>query len=360
MSPDLRRDAVATVAAALFALSTLAIVSARAADTAGPSANRVVVGGQGGWDYLAMDPARHHLFITRGNRVQVFDTGTMTVTAEIAGTDGVHGVALARERNIGLTSNGASNSVSMFDLVALKRIREIAGVGDGPDAIVYDRRSSRAFTFNGRSHDATVIDIDTASVVGTVALPGRPEFAVADEQGSIFVNIEDRDSIVGIDVATSKVKAVWPLAGCAGPAGLAIDVEHHRLFVSCGNRTLVVVDATSGAIVARLAIGAGSDAVAFDVERSLIVSSNRDGTLSVIRQDDADHYSPRATIATRAGARTVALDPSTHRAYLVTSDFEPLSTPASGAARQRRTAIPGTFAVLWVDLPESMDPGAKK
>jgi DNA-binding beta-propeller fold protein YncE len=361
MRPDLRHGVVAAGTAALCALLVVAAVSAMAAEPVGAPANRVVIGGPGGWDYLAMDPARHHLFIARGDRVQVFDAETMAVTAEIAGTDGVHGVALARERNIGLTSNGASNSVSMFDLVSLKKIGQIVGIGDGPDAIVYDRRSSRAFAFNGRSHDATVIDVDTARVIGTIALPGKPEFAAADEQGSIFVNIEDRDSIARLDIATLKVTAVWPLFGCVGPTGLAIDIERRRLFVSCSNRTLAVVNAISGSVVDRLPIGAGSDAVAFDAQRSLVLSSNRDGTLSVIRQDDADHYSSRPAITTRSGARTVALDPSTHRAYLVTSDFEPFSTPASGIARQRRpTPIPDTFSVLWVDLPESTDPASKK
>jgi DNA-binding beta-propeller fold protein YncE len=185
--------------------------------------------------------------------------------------------------------------------VSLKKIGQIANVGDGPDAIVYDRRSSRVVSFNGRSNDATVIDAATASIVGRVPLPGRPEFAAADERGSVFVNIEDRDSIARVDVATLKVTALWTLPGCVAPAGMAIDTERRRLFVSCSNRTLMVVNSASASIVDRLPIGAGSDAVAFDAQRSLVVSSNRDGTLSVIWQDDADHYASRPPIATRAG-----------------------------------------------------------
>jgi DNA-binding beta-propeller fold protein YncE len=321
-----------------------------AAESSGPSVSRVVLGGSGGWDYLAIDSARHHLFITRGDRVQVFDTETLAVVAEIPGTDGVHGVALASERNIALTSNGASNSVSMFDLASLHKVGQITGVGKGPDAIVYDRRSSLAFTFNGGSHDATVIDVDTARIVATIALPGRPEFAATDEQGHVFVNIEDRDSIARIDIRTLEVTARWPLPGCDEPTGLAIDAARGRLFVSCGNQTLMVVDATSGSIVARMPIGAGSDAVAFDAQRSLVLSSNRDGTLSVIRQDDPDHYSLQTPIPTRFGARTLALDTSSGRVFLVTSDFEPESPAASSVGRRRRTPTPGSFSVLWVDL----------
>jgi len=200
------------------------------------------------------------------------------------------------------------------------------------------------------STNATVIDVDTARIVATIALPGRPEFAATDEQGHVFVNIEDRDSIARIDIRTLEVTARWPLPGCDEPTGLAIDAARGRLFVSCGNQTLMVVDATSGSIVARMPIGAGSDAVAFDAQRSLVLSSNRDGTLSVIRQDDPDHYSLQTPIPTRFGARTLALDTSSGRVFLVTSDFEPESPAASSVGRRRRTPTPGSFSVLWVDL----------
>jgi DNA-binding beta-propeller fold protein YncE len=326
---------------------------------AGDVVSQTVIGGAGGWDYLAIDSARHHLFITRHDRVQVFDTDAMELIAEISGTDGVHGVALAPERNIGFTSNAGSSSVTVFDLASLKKLAQIGDVGGGPDAIVYDRRTSRVFTFNSVSRDATVIDVDTAAIVAKVPLRGKPEFAVTDQRGSIFVNLENRDAIARIDAATLEVIAEWPLPGCKGPAGMAIDVERRRLFVSCSNRTLVVVDATSGALVARLPIGAGSDAVAFDGQQSLVLSSNRDGTLSLIRQD-ADRYSVLPAIATRWGARTLALDSPTQRAFLVTSDFEPLSTPASGSSLQRRTTVPGTFSVLSVYLGGSGEPAAKR
>jgi DNA-binding beta-propeller fold protein YncE len=338
------------VAALLVALP-LVLAAPRAAEAQPPpSLERTVVGGSGGWDYLTMESARHRLFITRGDRVQVFDTATMRVIAEIPGTDGVHGVALAPDLHVGFTSDGRSNSVTLFDLDSLRRTARIDHVGDGPDAIVYDKTSGRGFTFNGRSRDATAIDLRAARVVATIALPGRPEFAVTDEAGSLFVNIEDRNTIARIDVASLSVTAQWPLPDCEGPTGLAIDASKRRLFASCGNRTLMVVDADSGAIVARLPIGAGSDAVVFDAAKSLILSSNRDGTLSILREDDADHYVAEPGAATRPGARTLALDPLAQRVHLVTADFEAASAPASGTSRPRPVLTPGTFCVLTLDL----------
>ncbi|MDQ6629588.1 MAG: YncE family protein, partial [Pseudomonadota bacterium] len=283
----------------------------------------------------------------------VVDTTALTLAHEIPGTEGVHGVALAPDKHVGLTSNGGSSSVTVFDLDSLQTLARIGAVGQGPDAIVYDKRSSRAFTFNGRSRDASVIDVGRLRVVGSVPLPGKPEFAVSDEAGSVFVNIQDRNLLARIDTASLQVTAQWPLPGCEGPTGLAVDVAQRRLFVSCSNRTLLVVDARSGAAVARLEIGAGSDAVAFDPGKALVLSSNRDGTLAVVLQLEADHYVSRPALPTLVGARTLALDPLTHRVYLVTADFEPAadaSSAASWAAPVRPLARAGTFSVLSVDL----------
>ncbi len=338
------------LAAVAVLLVPCAAPAAPAGDAAAPALERTIIGGAGGWDYLTADAARHHVFITRGDRVQVFDTRSLTVTAEIADTEGVHGVALAPRRLVGLTSNGKSSTVTVFDLNTLAPVARITGVGDGPDAIVYDEHSGRAFTFNGRSHDASVVDIDAARVISTIALPGRPESAVSDGAGSIYVDIEDRNLIARIDTASLRVTEQWPLAGCDGPTGLAIDIAHRRLFASCSNRTLFVVDADTGSTVSRLGIGAGSDAAAFEPSKALVLSSNRDGTLSLIREIDVDHYASLPSILTRPGARTLALDTATHRVYLVTADFEPTPAAASATARPRPVSKPGTFAVLSFDL----------
>jgi DNA-binding beta-propeller fold protein YncE len=337
--------------AALPVALVLGLAALRAGEAQPPSTlERTIVGGSGGWDYLTMDGARHRLFITRGDRVQRFDTATMRVIAEIPGTDGVHGVALAPDLHIGFTSDGRSNSVTLFELDSLRRTARIDHVGDGPDAIVYDKSSGQGFTFNGRSRNATAIDLRAARVVATIALPGRPEFAVTDEAGSLFVNIEDRNTIARIDVASLSVTAQWPLPGCEVPTGLAIDASKRRLFASCGNRTLMVVDADSGAIVARLPIGAGSDAVLFDAAKSLVLWSNREGTLSILREDDADHYVAEPGAATRPGARTLALDPLAQRVHLVTADFAAWSSSAPASGTPRPVPIPGTFSVLTLDL----------
>jgi DNA-binding beta-propeller fold protein YncE len=334
----------------LFAVALLAASLAHAApagDIAPSDARRVVVGGSGGWDYLTLDAARHRLFISRASRVQVFDTVAERVVAEIDDTAGVHGVVLAEELSRGFTSDGKSNSVSIFDLQSLRTIDRIKGVGDGPDAIAYDRKTARVFTFNGRSKDATAIDAASGRVVATVALRGRPEFAVADGEGTLFVNIEDKNLLQRIDAATAKATSAWPMAGCDEPTGLAIDAPHRRLFAVCANRRMVVMDADSGKVVSELPIGAGADAVVFDPRTSLAISSNGDGTVTVVRQRSTDDYAVVATLHTQRGARTLALDSPGGRVYLVTSDFE----AAAGSAATRRPAqVPGTFSVLVLDL----------
>jgi hypothetical protein len=346
-----RSRLVLSAAASIAILPSLfGISSTQAGDPERPMFVRTIVGGVGGWDYLTMDSQRHRLFITRGDRVQVLDIDKMNVLGEISGTRGVHGVALAQDRGVGLSSNGASNSVTIFGLESLRPTEQVTGVGSGPDAIVYEKRSGRAFTLNGKSHDATAIDVGAARAIATITLPGRPEFGVSNDEGSVFVNIEDRNSIVRIDAATLKITAEWALAGCDGPTGLAIDTSHRRLFSSCGNRVLIVVNESTGAIVAKLDIGAGSDAVAFDAKRSLVLSSNREGTISVIHEEGPDHFTISPPIATLVGARTLALDEATHRAFVVTSDFEATPTSASGPARGRPIPVPGTFSVLSIDL----------
>jgi DNA-binding beta-propeller fold protein YncE len=315
-----------------------------------PRVDRYTVGGTGGWDYLTLRSGQSQLFITRGDRVQVFDTRTDKVSREIPGTAGVHGVALADELGLGFTSNGRSNSVSVFELGSLDVVGEIKGTGDGPDAILYDPVSKRVFTFNGRGRSATVIDAGSKAIIGSIALSGKPEFAVLDGHGSLFVNIEDRNSISRINIATSTVTAEWPISSCESPTGIAIDAVHGRLFSACQNRKMVVVDTGSGKVIADVAIGAGPDAVAFDSLRSLVLTSNGDGTLSVVRQQSPDAYSPVASVPTQKGARTMALDESTHRVYLVTTEFGATPPATVEQPRPRPVAVPGTFSVLVVDI----------
>ncbi len=307
------------------------------------------LGGPGGWDYLTADPQARRLFISRADRVLVMSTRDGSVLATIPDTQGVHGIALAADLGMGFTSNGRTDTVTVFDLKTLKVVKTIPTAGHNPDAIVYDKASQHVFTFNGRSHDISVIDPLKGTVVATLPADGKPEFAAADGRGRIFFNIEDTSQIGEIDSLKSKRLATWPLPNCEQPTGLALDAAHHRLFSVCANGVGVVTDALSGRHVAEIPIGAGPDAAAYDAGRALLFSSNgQDGTLTVIRQEDPDHYSVIANLSTQKSARTMALDSKTHRVYLVAAEFGPAPAPSPDQPHPRPAVIDGSFKVLVV------------
>lgn len=266
------------------------------------------------------------------------------VIGTIAGTEGVHGIALAQDLIRGFTSNGQSDSVTMFDLNTLKPVATIAGTGKDPDAIVYDPSSHHVFTFNGRSNSASVIDPANRSVVATIPLPGKPEFAAADGHGHIFDNIESKSELVEIDTASDKVIHTWPLAPCKSPSGLALDVAHSRVVSVCDNGVMAVTSARDGRHVATVAIGKGPDAVRFDPGLQTVYSSNGDsGTLTAVHEDSPDHYTVTATIPTEVSARTQALDPLKHRIYLSSAV---LSNQRN--AHGWRMPVPGSLTLLVV------------
>jgi DNA-binding beta-propeller fold protein YncE len=206
---------------------------------------KVVLGGEGFWDYLTVDVPNRHIFISHGTHVMVLDADTYAVVGDIPGTDGVHGIAVADDLGRGFTSNGRSNSVTIFDLKSFKVLGTVP-TGQNPDAIVYDSASHRVFTMNGRSGDSTAIEGATGKVAGTIPLGGKPEFATADGAGNVYVNIEDKSVLVNFDSNDLKVKNTWPLAPCQEPSGMAIDVAHHRLFSGCHNKMMAIVDARTG------------------------------------------------------------------------------------------------------------------
>jgi len=288
------------------------------------------LGGSGGWDYLSLDPASHHLFIARDDRVMVVDTASGKLLTEIPGMQHAHGVALAPARHRGYVSNGRGNSVSVIDLDALKTLARIPVSGSNPDAIVYDPASGHVLTMNGRSDTVSVIDPDAGKEVATIALPGRPEFAVSDGQGHVFVNLEDRGELARLDSRSDKLENVWSLTPCDSPSGLAYDARSRRLFSVCDNKLMIVTDAVDGHQVARVAIGKGPDAAAFDARTRLVYSANHDGTPTIVHEDDADRYTVLANVPTQPGARTLALDPVTHLAWLVAADAVPRGAPVKG------------------------------
>jgi YVTN family beta-propeller protein len=307
------------------------------------------LGGGGGWDYLTIDSPSNRLFISRSDRVLVVNTRDGSLVATIPDTQGVHGIALAPHLGRGFTSNGRADTVTVFDLKSLKPTGTIDVGGHNPDAILYDDASRQLYTFNGRSQDISVIDPVKAAVIAKIPAGGKPEFAATDGAGRIFFNVEDKSQIGVIDSSTNKPIAAWSLSNCEEPTGLAIDALHKRLFSVCGNGVLVVTDANSGKHVAEVPIGKGPDAAAFDAKRGLIFSSNgEDGTLTIIHEDDPDHYTAITTVGTQKSARTMALDAITHRVYLVAAQFGAPPAPTADQPHPRPSVLDGSFKVLVV------------
>ena len=303
-------------------------------------------GGEGGWDYLAFDPAAGRLYVTRTDRVQVLDGATGALVGEVPGLDGGHGTALAPELGRGFATSGKSGTVLVFDLGTLKPVGEPVAVGKKPDAILYDPASRHVFAFNGESDDASVIDAATNRVVATIPLGGGPEFAATDDRGTVFVNLEDKSELLAIDVAKNAVTHRWPLAPGESPTGLSLDPVHRRLFSGCHNQRMIVLDADSGAMLAALPIGKGVDATAFDPGLGFAFASNGEGTLTVAQESPGDGFHVVENVPTQTGARTMALDRKSHAIYLATADFEPVPSPVPGQPRQRPKIVPGSFTIL--------------
>ena len=304
------------------------------------------VGGDGGWDYLSVDPQAHRLYVTRPDRVQVLDTETGAIVGEVPGLDGTHGVALVTDIHRGFASSGKSDTVLVFDLETLKKVGDPIPVGNKPDAIIYDPASRRVFAFNGRSDNASVIDAASAKVIATIPLGGGPEFAVSDGRGTVFVNLEEQSETVAIDVKTNAVIHRWPLAPGEGPSGISMDAARGRVFAGCHNEQMIVLDAGTGKVLGNPAIGKGVDACAFDPGTGFAFASNGDGTLTVIKEEPQGEFRVIANVLTKKSARTMALDPLTHAIYLAAADLEPAPTPAPGAEHVRPKMIPGTFVIL--------------
>jgi outer membrane protein assembly factor BamB len=307
---------------------------------------KLPLGGEGGWDYLTLDSAARRLYVPRGTRVVVLDVDSGSVVGEVPGTEGVHGVALAPDLHRGFTSNGRSSTVTIFDTGTLASLGTVKATGDNPDAILYDPASRRVFTFNGRGKNATAIDAASGTVAGTIPLGGKPEFAAADGKGRVFVNIQDTHEVVAIDSREMRVQNRWPIAGCEEPTGLAMDAARRRLFSVCRNKTMAVLDADAGRLVASLPIGEGVDASAYDPGTALAFASNGDGTLTIVKQDGPDLYHVVETSATQRGARTMALDEKTHQVFLAAAEF---ATPPPATAEQprpRAPMVPNSFTIL--------------
>ncbi len=294
----------------------------------------------GGWDYIALCPVNDNIYVSHGTQVNILNKNTGDSVGVIPNTTGVHGIAFVPALNKGFTSNGKTNNVTVFDIKTNEVITNIA-TGENPDAIMFDRYSKMIVVCNGHSNDLSIIDPATNMMVQTIALGGKPETAVSDEEGKIFVNIEDKNELVVVDAKKWSVEQRYKTSKGEEPAGLAIDNKTKRLFIGCGNKLLVVMDATNGKIVKEISIGDGCDGVAFDNQNQTIYSSNGEGTLTVIKEKNATTFEVVENATTQQGARTLAEDEVTHRVYLPTAEFG-----AAVPGQRRRSMIPGTFRVL--------------
>lgn len=307
--------------------------------------NKIEVGGEGGWDALIADSKAHRLYVSHATHVVVIDTATDKVVGDIPNTNGVHAIALAEKLGRGFISNGRDNTVTIFDLKTLKTLGTVR-TDKNPDIIMFDPVSDRVFVFNGGGNDATAIDAATGTVAATIPLGGKPEFAASNGKGTVFVNLEDKSEVVGIDSKKLVTTTRWPLAPGEEPTGLAIDAKTERLFIVCGNKKMIVMDARNGKVFADLPTGDGTDGAEFDPGTKYVFSSNGEGTLTVVHEDVKDKFNVVENVTTQPRARTMAVDTRTHKIYLPTAQFGPAPAATAANPRPRAPMLPNTFVVL--------------
>jgi YVTN family beta-propeller protein len=328
--------------ALLFA--TVAI--ATAAETSYHLTKTIPVGGEGGWDYLSVDSAARRLYVSHGTKAVVIDLDKEEVVGEISDTPGIHGIAVASDLGKGFCSNGRENKVSIVDLKSLKTSSKVE-TGQNPDAIIYYPGAQEVYAFNGRGQSASVIDAKADKVIATIPLAGKPEFAASDAKvGRIYVNLEDKSQVAVIDAKTHEVVTTWPLAPGEEPSGMAYDPEHHRLFIGCGNKMMVMMDSESGKVLAHVPIGDHVDANAFDEKRHLAFASTGEGTVTIAQEDGADKLTVVQSLKTEPGARTMTIDPKTGKIYLASAKYEAPDASSSGGKKKRPAMVPGSFKIL--------------
>jgi YVTN family beta-propeller protein len=314
--------------------------------------HKIPVPGDGGYDFVFLDEVAHRLYAAHSTEVAVIDTASQSVIGVIgviAGLAGAHGISVAPGIGKGFITNGKSGMVTVFDPKSLKTTGEIKSTGKSPDALTYDPFSRKLFVFNHASGEVTVIDPATNKVTTTLNVGGALEVGRADGHGNVWVNVEDRSEIVRIDSKKMEVSGHYPLAPCEEPTGLALDAKRDRLFVGCGNKMMAVVNAVSGKVVTTLAIGLGVDGTEFDANTGdLFNACGKDGTLSVIHQDTADKYHVVQNLGTQLGARTLAVDTSSHRVFLTAAQFGDKPASSEATPKPRAPILPGTFVVLVV------------
>lgn len=311
-------------------------------------AKTYTLGGGGFWDYLTFDPGSQRLFIGRNDRIMVVDTGSGKLVGEVHGLKRAHGVAIDHALGRGFATSGGNATLVIFDLKTLAVLGKTK-VGIDDDAIQFDPATRHIFTFNGDAHTASVIDPATGKLIGTVDLGAKPEFGVPDGRGKLYVNLESTSQLAEIDARTMKVTRRWPLAPCQSPSGLAIDAVHHILFSVCRNRVMAISNAVSGKVIAHVPIGPGADAARYDAGTGLaFASTGRDGAITVVHEDSPTRFRVVERVKTQLGARTMGLDPGTHRLFTVTASFKP-RPKSEGQRRRFPQMIPGSFKLFVLE-----------
>ena len=333
------------VLTASLILGCVVVVVPQAADQPYRLIKEIQIGGDGGWDYLSVDSAARRLYVSHGTKVVIVDLAKDEVAGEIPDTPGIHGAIVVPDGRV-FTSNGREAKAGIVDAKALKTLMKV-DTGANPDFIMYEPKQKEVYTFNA-SGSATVIDMG-GKVVAMIPLGGKPEAGVSDAAaGRVYVNIENKSEIAVIDVSTHDVVARWPIAPGADAAGLAIDIRTHRLFIGAHNKLMLLMDSTNGKVVGQVPIGAGVDSTWFDPGTGYAFSSCGDGTTTIAHEDSPSMLTPVQTLQTAVGARTMALDPLTHRIYLSAARFEALAADAPAGTRPR--PVPGSMHILVYGL----------
>ena len=332
---------VVRVVACLLALQITA-----AAEDGYKFVTEIPIGGEGGWDILTIDSSAHRLYLSHATKVVVVDLTKNAVVGEIADTPGVHGFVVAPELHRGFSSNGKEAKTSVVDLTTLKTISKI-DTGEGPDALVYEPSRGEIYVFNHKGNSVTVIDAKAEKVLRTIPLGGSPEFAAVDSAaGRIYCNLEDKSEVAVIDMAKGEVVARWPVAPGEEPGGIALDAAHRRLFAGCHNKMMAMLDTESGKVIATVPMGERADGCAFDDATQLAFASCGDGTTTIAKEETPQKLAVVQTLNTERGARTMALDPATHRIYLPSAKFQPPPPASPGASPARPTIVPNTLKLL--------------
>jgi DNA-binding beta-propeller fold protein YncE len=306
----------------------------------------IPVGGEGGWDYCTVDSEGKRLYVSHGNEVVVIDLAKDTVVGSITNTPGVHGLAAAPSLSRGFVSCGRENKAAIVDLKTLQILSKV-DTGANPDGMLFEPGQEEAYMFNGRGHSATVIG-KSGKVIATIPLDGKPEFAQADSKANrVYNNIEDKNEVAVIDTKSHTVITNWSIAPGEAASGMAIDLKNHRLFLGCENERMLMLDNESGKVVASVPIASGVDANAFDPGTQLAFASCGSGTVTIAHEDSPDKLTLVQTLKTAPGARTMALDPATHKIYLPCANYEASTNTATAGGQRRRPAmVPGSFKVL--------------